>query len=128
MSEHRNMKMSSNGNEEKYLLKRAISGLRYLNIQELNSEVKNLEISIGEIGVEELKDKIEPEQKIEDDIHARKIIEFLEREDKIRKEEKMIQRKERHLEKKDSLLEAAFINDDIFVKKINLAKAMTTQM
>ena len=119
---HRNIKMSSKGNEGKDSLKRQISGISsYLNIQELKSE-----ISMGEISVEDMKEKNETEQKTEDDIQARKKIEFLEREDRIRRERKEILRKERHLEKKASLLEAAFITDDMFVKKMNLAKAMTT--
>ena len=114
--------MSSKGNEEKDSLKRQISGISsYLNIQELKSE-----ISMGENLVEDMKEKNETEQKIEDDIQARKKIEFLERENRIRRERKEILRKERQLEKKASLLEAAFITDDIFVKKMNLAEAMTT--
>ena len=117
--------MSSNGQD---LLKRPLSRISHFDIQEWNSELRNLEIFMEELTVEKMKEKIVNEQKIADDIKAKRRIEFVERERRIRREEKKILRKETYLKKQSSLLEAAFSTDEIVVKKVNLAKAMTNPM
>ena len=111
MYRQRNIQTTRSETKGQDPLKMSLFGVSCLDIHEWNSEMRNLEISMEEMKIENMRNKFKIEEKIIGGKKAMERIEFLEREERVRKKEEKILTEELNLEKKLCLLKAAFNTD-----------------